>query len=146
MLDTLERKAKVLLLAGRFVAFADGVAEYGLPNAMHLQRCAEYEAALSSAVSTRFGAQVACHFVVDQTPAFGVVDDRSDSGDDAGYSPGGRAATQAVADDFEDEASIDIAELVDATDASGSSTLDTLVKVFPGAEIVPDPSTPKDVR
>ncbi len=147
VLDALERKAKVLLLAGRFVSFADGVAEYGLPNAMHLQRCVEHEAALSSAISSRFGTQVACRFVVDQAPAFGVVDDRSDSGEDFGYSPSGRAAVADPSDGFEDEASIDIAELVDATDVSASSTLDTLVKVFPGAEIVPDTSiNPKDLR
>ena len=143
MLDLLEpadRKAKMLLSAGRFTDGDESSATYGLPNAMHLRRCEEWRATWEVAVRRFTGAALTLRLGVDTAAAFDS--DPPDPGDESG--PGadagrtsGRAKGQASEPELEDHHDIDLSDLVDAP--AVPTTLEHLTQAFPGAEVVTEP-------
>lgn len=118
ILGSLSGRAKSRFAPGRFVAVADGVASYGLPNAIHARKCEEVKGEVEAALAAHFGTPLALEIVVD---------------DDAPPPSGGPAPT---ADELPDDPeSIELADLVDATDAPAVD-LDRVTQFFPGAEVV----------
>ena len=137
--ELLERRAKVMLSAGRFVRVSDDQVEFGLPNAMHMQRCDEWLPALIDATSAALGRSIAVTLVVDSSGPPGPPPHEADG---EAPSPSGRrlVAVPALVEDpgFEPEEDIDLSTLADAKDATVGSTLERLTSAFPGAEIVDD--------
>ena len=139
MFELLERRAKVMLSAGRFVRVSDEQVEFGLPNAMHLQRCEEWLPALTEATSAALGRPISVILVVDSAASPGPLPYEGEA--DVMPSPGRRlVAVPPLVEEptFEPEDEIDLSELADASDVAAPSTLEHLTSVFPGAEIVDD--------
>jgi hypothetical protein len=120
VLAQLSPKAKSRFSAGRFVAVEEGCAIFGLPNAIHRDRCEEVRPEVEGALAAYFGTAFPLRLTVD-----------------AGQPPpdvtAGPAAAGAPA--FEDEP-VDLNELEDAPPAV-TSLEDRLKVAFPGAEEVP---------
>ena len=137
--ELLERRAKVMLSAGRFVRISDEQVEFGLPNAMHLHRCEEWLPTLTSATSAVLGRPITVLLVVDSAASPGPLPYDTEG---APVPTSGRrlVAVPPLDEDagFEPEDEIDLSALADAIDVVAPSTLDHLTSVFPGAEIVDD--------
>lgn len=137
--ELLERRAKVMLSAGRFVRISDEQVEFGLPNAMHLQRCVEWLPTLTTATSAALGRPITVLLVVDSAASPGPLAYESEG---VPVPTSGRrlVAVPPLDEDagFEPEDEIDLSALADANDVVAPSTLDHLTSVFPGAEIVDD--------
>ncbi len=135
----LERRAKVMLSAGRFVRVNDEQVEFGLPNAMHLQRCEEWLPALTTATAGALGRPISVILVVDSAASPGPLPYEGEA--DVMPATGRRlVAVPPLVEEpaFEPEEDIDLSALADASDVAAPSTLDHLTSVFPGAEIVDD--------
>jgi len=117
ILDTLSQRVKSRYRAGRFVEAGDGVAQYGLPNSIHANRCEEGRPEVEAALAAHFGVPVTVTIVVD--------------GDAPPPPVPGRPAP--LRDDDPDD--VDMSELVDA-DATATSSIDRIAEVFPGVEAV----------
>ena len=137
--ELLERRAKVMLSAGRFVRVNDEQVEFGLPNAMHKQRCEEWLPALVEAASGAIGRRIEVILVVDSSASPGLMPYEPEM---ESPTPGGRrlVSVPPLADEaeFEAEEDIDLSDLADAKDVVAPSTLEHLTSAFPGAEIVDD--------
>ncbi len=123
LLASLPQKAKARFSGGHWVEMVDGVAVFGLPNAMHASRCEEVRSAVEAALGSKFGVAIAVRLVVD-----GSAPDPS--------------APRAVArrpDPTEDpvDHSVDLDDLVDARGVDDSG-VDRIAATFPGAELVED--------
>jgi DNA polymerase-3 subunit gamma/tau len=123
ILASLPPRAKAFFSGGRFIEVTDRGAVFGLPNAIHMQKCENGRADVEAALSAHFGRRVPLRLAVDD-----------DSPPAAGPAPGAPPAPIPVAEHDE----IDPAELVDATDV-GTSSVDRVRELFPGAELV-DPA------
>jgi DNA polymerase-3 subunit gamma/tau len=123
ILASLPPRAKAFFSGGRFLEVTDRAAVFGLPNAIHMQKCENGRTDVEAALSAHFGRRVALQLAVDD-----------DSPLPSAPAPGAPPAPAPV--DEHDE--IDLAELVDATDV-GSSSVDRVRELFPGAELV-DPA------
>jgi hypothetical protein len=66
ILHGLSARAKALFSAGRFVAFKDGVAQYGLPNAAHRDRCTDLAPTVEAALTAHFGTPISLDLVIDE--------------------------------------------------------------------------------
>ena len=127
ILERLERRAKVLFGAGRFLFADESTVRFGLPNAMHLERCREFAGDLERAVRASTATEVVMQLDVD--PMAGVVPE----------GPVGQPLLRSVPEDPRaDEQDIDMAELTDAPAVRAPTTLDHLTAAFPGAEVVDD--------
>ena len=117
---SLPGRAKSRFSGGRFVtADATGIV-FGLPNAIHRDRCAECVGDVEAAFSEHFGVPVTFTLVVDGDPP-----------PPSGMAPGPAAA----APDPEPDEAIDLTELIDASpDEAGGVEL--LTEAFPGAELI----------
>jgi DNA polymerase-3 subunit gamma/tau len=123
VLPTLPQKAKVRFAGGRFVDVADGVAVFGLPNEVHRVRCEEVRPQVEQVLASHFGRPVPLRLVVDD----GAPPPRI---------PGVRTTPVAGdADGAPDDDSIDVSELVDATDAP-TTEIDRITEVFGAVEVV----------
>ena len=124
---TLPGRAKSRFSGGRFiVAQGDGVV-FGLPNAIHRDRCQECVDDVSTALSAHFGVGITVQLIVD--------------GD--APPPLARAADQApqksAADDVREEETVDMDSLTNAA-ANAAGGIDLLTEAFPGAEVLdPEP-------
>lgn len=98
---------------------------FGLPNAIHRDRCADCAADVEAALAAHFGQSVRLSLVVD--------------GDAAPPPPrSGQSAATPPPPPAEDEEAIDLTELIDAApDEAGGVEL--LTEAFPGAEIIDIP-------
>jgi DNA polymerase III subunit gamma/tau len=148
-LERTNRKARTLLMAGRFMIEEGDALTYGVPNPMHLNRCAEFASDLTAATVTILGRAVIVELVVDPEGASPMSD--PEPGDDEASSPLARrgahlrsvpapvedAAAPVVDDTPTPEEDIDLADLTDATDSNAPTPAAAFMKVFPGAEIVP---------
>jgi DNA polymerase III subunit gamma/tau len=148
-LERTNRKARTLLMAGRFMIEEGDALTYGVPNPMHLNRCAEFANDLTAATVTILGRAVTVELVVDPEGASPMSD--PEPGDDEASSPLARrgthlrsvpapiedAAVPVVDDTPTPEEDIDLADLTDATDSNAPTPAAAFMKVFPGAEIVP---------
>ena len=118
-------RAKSRFSGGRFISVDGADIVFGLPNAIHRDRCQECADDVQSAISAHVGSAVALALVVDgdaPPPTARAVD---------------RPAPK-VEEPVEDEV-IDLDSLTDASaDAAGG--IDLLTEAFPGAELIePDP-------
>jgi DNA polymerase III subunit gamma/tau len=148
-LERTNRKARTLLMAGRFMIEEGSALTYGVPNPMHLNRCAEYASDLTAATMAVLGRAVTVELVVDPEGASPMSD--PEPGDDEASSPLARRgahlrsvpapvedpAAPVVDDTPTPEEDIDLADLTDATDSNAPTPAAAFMKVFPGAEIVP---------
>ncbi len=150
-LERTNRKARTLLMAGRFMIEEGDALTYGVPNPMHLNRCAEYANDLTAATVAMLGRSVTVELVVDPEGASPMSE--PEQGDDEASSPLARrgAHLRSVPAPTEDtdapvvdetptpEEDIDLADLTDATDAHAPTPAAAFMKAFPGAELVPTP-------
>ena len=148
-LERTNRKARTMLMAGRFMLEEGDALTYGVPNPMHLNRCAEFASDLSAATVAMLGRAVTVKLVVDPEGANPMSE--PEQSDDETSSPLARRgahlrsvpvavedADAAVVDDTPTpEEDIDLADLTDATDSNAPTPAAAFMKVFPGAEIVP---------
>ncbi|MEQ8718049.1 MAG: DNA polymerase III subunit gamma/tau [Acidimicrobiales bacterium] len=118
VLPSLPPKVRSRFAGGRFLPDDGDTIVFGLPNAIHRDRCEDVRADVDEALAAHFGQAVPLRLEVDDgsTPRPGSPD---------GPSP----------DDDGDDDNIDVADLVDAP-AAERSGLETLTKTFPGAEIL----------
>jgi hypothetical protein len=100
---------------GRWVAVEDGTAVFGLPNAVHRDRCEEFRADIEAVLAQRFGGRVAVRLEVDTGAA---------------AAPPGAAPPPEGNDD-----DVDLTDLRDAP-AAVPSGIDHLKQAFPGAQLV----------
>ena len=124
ILDGLSQRVKSRYRAGRFLSAGDGVAQYGLPNAIHANRCEEGRPEVEAALAAHFGMPIALTIVVD--------------GDASPPAVPGRPAPRP---DHDPDEAVDMSELVDA-DATATSSIDRIAEVFPGVEVVEIPDEP----
>jgi len=122
ILASLPPRAKAFFSAGRFMEVTDRAAVFGLPNAVHMQKCENGRPDVEKALAAHFGRPVPLKLAVD---------------DDAPpvAAPPARGARPPAP--VPDESDIDPNELTDA-DVSTSS-VDRVRELFPGAELV-DPT------
>jgi DNA polymerase-3 subunit gamma/tau len=107
--------AKARFAGGRFVAVEDGAAVFGLPNAVHRDRCEECRTDVEAALAAHFGRPVPLRLVVDT----GAVPPPTGS---AAHLP-------------DDDGPVDVHDLVDAP-AETVSGVDRLTQAFPGAQLM----------
>jgi len=112
VLGQLSAKAKALYKSGRFVGVEDGAAIYGLPNAVHMQRCEKCRAEVEQALGAHFGRSVPLRLVVD--------------------------ADSAPPPPEEPDVTIDVdaEDIREATPAAVASPIDHVMQAFEGAEVV----------
>jgi len=122
VLASLPPRAKAFFSAGRFVEVTDRAAVFGLPNAVHMQKCENGRADVEQALTAHFGRPVPLLLAVDGDSPAPV----------APVSPGSSPRPPAPDDD-----EVDPTELTDAD--VGTSSVDRVRELFPGAELV-DPS------
>lgn len=148
-LERTNRKARTLLMAGRFMIEEGDALTYGVPNPMHLNRCAEFVSDLTAATVAMLGRAVTVELVVDPEGASPMSE--PEPGDDEASSPLARrgvhlrsvpapvedGSAPVVDDTPTPEEDIDLADLTDATDSNAPTPAAAFMKVFPGAEIVP---------
>jgi DNA polymerase-3 subunit gamma/tau len=107
--------AKARFAGGRFVAVEDGAAVFGLPNAVHRDRCEECRTDVEAALAAHFGRPVPLRLVVDTGPVAPPADSSS-------HLP-------------EDDGPVDVHDLVDAP-AETVTGVDRLTQAFPGAQLI----------
>ena len=117
---SLHNKVRSRFSTGRFLGIADGVVQFGLPNAMTVSRCEELRPDLEQAFEQHFALPIPFALVVDgESPT-----------------PKVRGAASAPPPSADDE--VDLHELTDA-DVGTTDTVERIAQVFPGAELVDDP-------
>ena len=134
VLEGLAPAAKARFRAGRFLGVVDGGADaaavYGLPNAIHRDRCEERRPEVEAALARHFGRPVPLRLVVDE--AAGAVP------------PGGAPPPFGTTSDVErprpadadpDVDLDDLHALPDATDVVATVT-DRIMQAFPGSQVV----------
>jgi hypothetical protein len=118
---SLPGRAKSRFSGGRFVSADAAGIVFGLPNAIHRDRCAECVGDVEAAFSAHLGVPVSFTLVVDGDPV----------------PPTGlpQAAPAPAAESEPDDEAIDLTELIDASpDEAGGVEL--LTEAFPGAELI----------
>ena len=118
ILGSLSNKARTRFAGGRFLPSSGDTLRFGLPNAIHRDRCVELQPEVNEALAQHFGRKIRLELVVDDGSTDQPVETPAD----------------APNDQPEDEI-IDVASLEDATDAN-ETTLERLTNAFPGAELV----------
>ena len=117
---SLPNKIRSRFAVGRFLGITDGVVQYGLPNAITVDRCQEMRPEVERAFEAHFAVPIPFALVVD---------------DDSPAPPvRGASAPAPVADDDQ----VDLNELTDA-DVGATDTVDRIAQVFPGVELVEGP-------
>lgn len=117
---SLPGRAKSRFSGGRFVSADASSIVFGLPNAIHRDRCAECVGDVEAAFSAHLGVPVSFTLVVDGDPV-----------PPSGLPP----APPPAAAEAEPEEAIDLTELIDASpDEAGGVEL--LTEAFPGAELI----------
>ena len=112
VLDQLPAKAKALYKSGRFIEVDGTAAVYGLPNKVHMQRCERVQGDVEAALAAEFGRSVPLRLVVDDV------------------------STAPPPEPAEEDVTIDVEELRDATPAAVASPIDHVMQAFEGAEVV----------
>jgi DNA polymerase-3 subunit gamma/tau len=112
VLDALTPKAKALYKSGRFTEVDGGAAVYALPNKVHMERCERVRADVEAALAAEFGRPVPLRLIVDEV------------------------STAPPPDPVEEDVTIDVEELRDATPAAVASPIDHVMQAFEGAEVV----------
>jgi len=112
VLDQLSPKAKALYKPGRFTLVDGDAAEYALPNAVHVQRCERVRSDVEAALAAEFGRPVPLRLVVDE------------------------ASSAPPPEPVDEDVTIDVEELRDATPAAVASPIDHVMQAFEGAEVV----------
>jgi DNA polymerase-3 subunit gamma/tau len=112
VLDQLPAKAKALYKSGRFIEVDGTAAVYGLPNKVHMQRCERVQGDVETALAAEFGRPVPLRLVVDEV------------------------SSAPPPEPAEEDVTIDVEELRDATPAAVASPIDHVMQAFEGAEVV----------
>jgi DNA polymerase-3 subunit gamma/tau len=118
VLPSLPPKVRSRFAGGRFLPDNGDTIVFGLPNAIHRDRCEDVRVDVDKALAAHFGQPVALRLEVDD-----------------GSAPPAGSTDGPSADDDGDDDNIDLEDLVDAPSAERSG-LETLTKTFPGAEIL----------
>ena len=155
VLGSLSNRARARYGAGRFVA-SDSAAEFALPNPIHRDRCEDLRDEVEGALEQHFGRPVPLRLVVDGSPVAPAPDRQPDPPRPAGPPPAAtsdapvapepppepvresRPPDPEPPDDDLDHIG-DVSELDDA-DVTAPSTMERITELFPGAEVVDDPS------
>jgi DNA polymerase III subunit gamma/tau len=139
-LEKQDRKAKALLIAGRFLSEDGDELVYAVPNAMHLERCREYAPVLNEVTARLLERSVRVELAVDADGMSGIV---ADPGATAATVMGTRrhlsvapAPVEELPSQPQADDEVDLTELIDANDVNAPTMLSELTKAFPGAEIV----------
>lgn len=129
LLEGLSGRVRSRFSAGHFIETADGVVQFGLPNPVHRDRCEEVRAEVDQAIAERFGRPVPLTLVVD------LVEAEPDF-----FTPpsGGSGAVESPQPDFDEEESVDIDALVDATEDVPSAA-DRVLATFENSVLLDDP-------
>jgi DNA polymerase III subunit gamma/tau len=127
ILAKLPRLVRARYATGRFVSVDGSVARFGLPNAVHAQKCEEMRPEVEAILTEHFGAPITLELVVDDAPAPAAAPPRP--------APAAREPEPDPLPEPEEIAEIgDIAELDDAP-ADDRTGIDRLAEAFPGAEL-----------
>ncbi len=112
VLDNLPPKAKALYKSGRFTEVDGSAALYALPNKVHMQRCEKVRPDVENALEAEFGRRVPLRLIVDEVSA------------------------APPPEPVEEDVTIDVEELRDATPAAVASPIDHVMQAFEGAQVV----------
>jgi len=112
VLDQLSAKAKALYKPGRFTEVDGTAAVYALPNKVHVQRCEKIRTDVESALAAEFGRAVPLRLIVDEV------------------------STAPPPEPVDDDVTIDVEEIRDATPAAVASPIDHVMQAFEGAQVV----------
>jgi len=112
VLDQLSPKAKALYKPGRFTQVDGDAAVYALPNKVHVQRCEKVRSDVETALAAEFGRPVPLRLIVDEV------------------------SSAPPPDPVEEDVTIDVEEIRDATPAAVASPMDHVMQAFEGAEVV----------
>ncbi|MGI8664121.1 MAG: DNA polymerase III subunit gamma/tau [Acidimicrobiales bacterium] len=128
ILAKLPRLIRARYATGRFVGVEGGVASFGLPNPVHVQKCEEMRHEVEAVLSEHFATTLVLALVVDDGPAPATaVRARS-----APAAPDDQRSETDTTEEVDDVG--DIAELEDAP-ADGRTGFDRIAEAFPGAEL-----------
>jgi hypothetical protein len=114
VLDRLSPKAKALYKPGRFTQVDGDAAVYALPNKVHVQRCDKVRNDVEAALAEEFGRPVPLRLIVDEV------------------------SSAPPPEPVEEDVTIDVEEIRDATPAAVASPIDHVMQAFEGAEVVED--------
>lgn len=121
MLDSQSTPARARFLAGEVASVDAGTVNFVLPSAAQLQRCEKYRPEVEAALSAAFNTPIILSL---QTgPVSGAAAPSSDSASSEPDTP-------------EEDISVH-----DLTDAGGSTVVDRIADVFPGAEVLAEPES-----
>ena len=103
---------------------------FGLPNPVHRDRCEEIRAEVDEALAARFGRPMPLSLVVD------MIEEEPDFF--AAAPSGGAGVIEDLQDTAHEEATVDVHDLVDATDDVASAE-DRVMATFENSTLLEDP-------
>ncbi|MGB5760789.1 MAG: hypothetical protein WBM50_27995, partial [Acidimicrobiales bacterium] len=121
-LDGVRQKVRVRFKGGRVLSVEGTTVVFGVPTAIHRDRCAEVKDEIEQAFSAHFGQRVTLEVVVDDTAPPPTMDPA-------------KIESKPVREITPDDEVGPVEELADATDQSANG-LERLTKAFPGSTVV----------
>lgn len=127
-LDDLSQKVRVRFKGGRILGVDGSTVRFGVPNAIHRDRCSDVKGEVEQALSSHFGCPVGVDVVID--------DDSTAPIDMAKIAP--PAPPEPMAADADE----DIGPVEDLADANDQATggVERITKAFPGSQVVDTPA------
>ncbi len=135
-LDDLSQKVRARYKGGRIVAVDGTVVQFGAPNPIHRDRCAEVKGDVEGALSAHFGHPVTVEVVIDDASAPPPDPAKPDRPTSAPRGAGGSSSAPADGPPVAEEDEIGpIEELADASDQAVKG-VDRITKAFPGSTVI----------
>ena len=130
LLESMSGKVRSRFSAGHFMETSPDSLIFGLPNPVHRDRCEEIRAEVDQALAARFGRPMPLSLVVD------MIEEEPDFF--AAAPSGGAGVIENLQDTAHEEATVDVHDLVDATDDVASAE-DRVMATFENSTLLEDP-------
>ena len=130
LLESMSGKVRSRFSAGHFMETSPDSLIFGLPNPVHRDRCEEIRAEVDQALAARFGRPMPLSLVVD------MIEEEPDFF--AAAPSGGAGVIEDLQDTAHEEATVDVHDLVDATDDVASAE-DRVMATFENSTLLEDP-------
>jgi hypothetical protein len=130
LLESMSGKVRSRFSAGHFMETSTDSLIFGLPNPVHRDRCEEIRDEVDQALAARFGRPLPLALVVD------LVEEEPDFF--AAPPSGGAGVTEDLQDTAHEEATVDVHDLIDATDDVPSAE-DRVMATFENSTLLEDP-------
>ena len=130
LLESMSGKVRSRFSAGHFMETSPDSLIFGLPNPVHRDRCEEIRAEVDQALAARFGRPMPLSLVVD------MIEEEPDFF--AAAPSGGAGVIEDLQDTAHEEATVDVHDLVDATDDVPSAE-DRVMATFENSTLLEDP-------